>query len=90
MAFGCDDFGGTMLEENVVSAAGCFNLESIQTIESLIKRAGYEPFQRNSWYGLVDERFEGKRWPLNREQAAIHPAAPQTWRDRALASQNEQ
>ena len=28
--YGANDFGGTMLEENVVSAAGCFNLESVQ------------------------------------------------------------
>ena len=26
--YGCNDFGGTMLEENVVSAAGCAHLES--------------------------------------------------------------
>ena len=74
LAFGCDDFGGTMLEENVVSAAGCFHLESIQTIESLIQRAGYTPYQRNSWYGIVDDRFEGARGPANREEAATHTA----------------
>ncbi len=91
LAFGCDDFGGTMLEENVVSAAGCFHLESIQTIESLIQRAGYEPYQRNSWYGIVDERFPkdnaAGRWPQNREQAATHPAASESWRQEALQSQ---
>ncbi len=86
LAFGCDDFGGTMLEENVVSAAGCFHLESIQTIESLITRAGYTPLQRNSWYGIADERFEGDRWPTCREEAATHPGAPEDWRARALAS----
>lgn len=86
LAFGCDDFGGTMLEENVVSAAGCFHLESIQTIEALIRNAGYEPLQRNSWYGIVDERFTGTTWPKNREQAATHPAAPAAWRQPALES----
>jgi len=53
---GCDDFGGTMLEENVVSAAGCFHLESIATIERTIERAGFLPRRRNTWYGFVDER----------------------------------
>ena len=36
LRFGANDFGGTMLEENVVSAAGCFHLESVQTVERLI------------------------------------------------------
>jgi cyclic dehypoxanthinyl futalosine synthase len=81
LRFGCNDFGGTMLEENVVSAAGCFNLQSIQQIEHVIERAGFRPLQRNSWYGIVDPRFEGTaRGPMNREQAATHRAACGTGR----------
>jgi len=72
---GCDDFGGTMLEENVVSAAGCFHLESIQTIEHMIETAGLRPLQRNSWYGIVDERWDdtvdGPRGPLDRAAGAV-------------------
>jgi cyclic dehypoxanthinyl futalosine synthase len=83
---GCNDFGGTMLEENVVSAAGCFHLESVQRIEHLIRAAGFEPRQRNSWYGLVDERATGPVWPANREQAAVHAAAPAEMRAAALAA----
>ena len=71
--FGCDDFGGTMLEENVVSAAGCFHLESIETIERMITTAGFAPRRRNTWYGLVDDR-EPERGPRNREEGA--PPAP--------------
>jgi cyclic dehypoxanthinyl futalosine synthase len=67
---GCDDFGGTMLEENVVSAAGCFHLESIETIERMIRSAGFEPRQRNSWYGIVDARHEGPSGPRDREEGA--------------------
>jgi cyclic dehypoxanthinyl futalosine synthase len=63
LRYGCNDFGGTMLEENVVSAAGCFHLESIQKIEKVIERAGFLPRQRNSWYGIVDERHEGPTFP---------------------------
>ncbi len=76
LRFGCNDFGGTMLEENVVSAAGCFHLASIEKIENVIRRAGFRPLQRNSWYGIVDKRWEGSRFPENREQAATHKAAP--------------
>ncbi len=70
LQFGANDFGGTMLEENVVSAAGCFHLSSVQTVEHLIQSAGFTPRQRNSWYGLVDERHDGPVFPANREDAA--------------------
>ena len=75
LRYGCNDFGGTMLEENVVSAAGCFNLSSIERIEQVITRAGFEPARRNSWYGLVDERLPAAG-PRSREEAAVHRAAP--------------
>jgi len=79
---GCDDFGGTMLEENVVSAAGCFHLESIQTIERTITGAGFLPRQRNTWYGIVDERHEGGPiGPQDREEGATHRA----WTERVRA-----
>ena len=75
LRYGCNDFGGTMLEENVVSAAGCFHLAPIENIERQIERAGFLPRQRNSWYGIVDERHDGPCSPANREEAATHPAA---------------
>lgn len=75
LLYGCNDFGGTMLEENVVSAAGCFNLKPIEALERVIERAGFRPLQRNSWYGIVDERYEGKCFPANREEAATHQGA---------------
>jgi cyclic dehypoxanthinyl futalosine synthase len=68
LRYGCNDFGGTMLEENVVSAAGCFHLESIATIERMIEGAGFQPRRRNSWYGIVDERHAGERGPQSREE----------------------
>ncbi len=72
---GCNDFGGTMLEENVVSAAGCFNLESIATIERMIETAGFTPRRRNTWYGIVDERAEAPSGPCNREEGALDMAS---------------
>jgi cyclic dehypoxanthinyl futalosine synthase len=74
---GCDDFGGTMMEENVVSAAGCFHLESIETIERMITTAGFLPRRRNSWYGIVDERplpAGVERGPRNRTEGAPRAA----------------
>lgn len=71
LRYGANDFGGTMLEENVVSAAGCFHLESIQRIERLIEAAGFTPRQRNSWYGIVDPRHDGPAMPSCREEAAV-------------------
>ena len=75
LRYGCNDFGGTMLEENVVSAAGCCNLESIQRIEDAISRAGFTPLQRNSWYGICDERYEGECSPANPQEARPKCAA---------------
>ncbi|MBX3139337.1 MAG: CofH family radical SAM protein [Trueperaceae bacterium] len=52
--FGCNDFGSTMLEENVVSQAGA---KHSNTPESEIVRqivdAGYRPAQRDSLYNIL-------------------------------------
>jgi len=50
---GLDDFGSTMMEENVVSAAGTDFVMPISEIERLIREAGYEPKRRNTLYKLV-------------------------------------
>jgi cyclic dehypoxanthinyl futalosine synthase len=74
LRYGCNDFGGTMMEENVVSSAGCFNLSSIEKIERVIERAGFQPLRRNSWYGIDDARFAGGCHPANPAEAATHRA----------------
>ena len=53
LSYGVDDFGSTMMEENVVSAAGCVFTVPIEEIERLIRDAGYEPRRRNTRYELV-------------------------------------
>jgi cyclic dehypoxanthinyl futalosine synthase len=50
--FGLDDFGSTMMEENVVSAAGTDFVMPISEIERLICEAGYEPRRRNTLYAM--------------------------------------
>ncbi|NOY68159.1 MAG: dehypoxanthine futalosine cyclase [Deltaproteobacteria bacterium] len=53
LAFGANDFGSTMIEENVVAAAGVtFRLNAAQ-ICRLIKDAGYSPVQRDCFYNPV-------------------------------------
>lgn len=52
--FGANDLGGTMLEENVVAAAGCSFRMSRQEMIDLIKGAGFEAAQRNTAYGLIN------------------------------------
>jgi cyclic dehypoxanthinyl futalosine synthase len=51
--YGLDDFGSTMMEENVVSAAGTDFVMPIAEIERLISEAGYEPRRRDTLYRLV-------------------------------------
>lgn len=53
--FGANDFGGTMLEENVVSAAGCSVQKSSRKEEIIynIQKAGFQAFQRKTNYQPV-------------------------------------
>lgn len=50
LAMGADDFGSVMLEENVVSSAGCSHPANVAEIERHIKDAGYVPQRRNMLY----------------------------------------
>ncbi len=49
-AFGADDLGSIMIEENVVAAAGAHNRMTRDDMTFLIRDAGYEPVQRGSVY----------------------------------------
>jgi len=52
--FGANDFGSTMIEENVVAAAGVHFRLSVREIRRLIRSAGFEPRQRNMAYERVE------------------------------------
>ncbi|MBU0674679.1 MAG: dehypoxanthine futalosine cyclase [Proteobacteria bacterium] len=52
--FGANDFGSTMIEENVVAAAGVEFRLSEQEIRHLVTSAGFEPRQRIMDYTLVE------------------------------------
>lgn len=53
LSFGANDFGSTMIEENVVAAAGVSFRLSEQEIRQLVTAAGFEPAQRLMDYSLV-------------------------------------
>jgi cyclic dehypoxanthinyl futalosine synthase len=53
LEFGANDFGSTMIEENVVAAAGVTFRMTKQEIVNLIKDAGYCPAQRDTTYHIL-------------------------------------
>ena len=57
--FGANDFGSTMIEENVVAATGVSHRLSEAEIRRLVKEAGFEPRQRLMDYTLVESGRTG-------------------------------
>lgn len=53
LQYGCNDFGSTMIEENVVSSAGATYKVNIESILSIIREAGKVPAQRNTKYDIL-------------------------------------
>ena len=54
LKFGANDFGGLMMEENVVSSAGTAFHVTQEEMKRLITELGYEPRQRDNGYRLLD------------------------------------
>jgi cyclic dehypoxanthinyl futalosine synthase len=61
LRFGANDFGSTMLEENVVAAAGVTYKVSVNDIINAIKAAGYEPVQRDMYYTIIRTETKGQK-----------------------------
>jgi len=55
LRFGANDFGSTMLEENVVAAAGVSYRVSREDIITAIRTAGFKPAQRDTYYNVLRE-----------------------------------
>jgi cyclic dehypoxanthinyl futalosine synthase len=53
LRFGANDFGSTMIEENVVAATGVKYRVFIQDIINAIKGAGFQPAQRDMYYNFI-------------------------------------
>ncbi len=72
---GANDFGSTMLEENVVSQASAYTEReprmSVFRLHEQIRQAGFEPAQRDSRYRIV-RRFDRV---MSKEELAPRPIA---------------
>jgi dehypoxanthine futalosine cyclase len=65
--FGADDFGGTLLEENVHAAANFVNKTNTEECIQLIHEAGFSAAQRTTLYDIL------KVYPLG--EATLHSAS---------------
>lgn len=54
LRYGINDFGSTMMEENVISSGGVSFVMPTDEIQRLISDAGFEPQRRNTRYEPVD------------------------------------
>ena len=50
LRFGGNDLGSILIEENVVSAAGCWNRTNEEELRRVIRDAGFKPVQRDTLY----------------------------------------
>jgi len=50
LRFGGNDLGSILIEENVVSAAGCHNKTNEEELRRVIRDAGFRPVQRDTLY----------------------------------------
>ncbi len=57
LRFGANDFGSTMLEENVVAAAGIKYKVSVEDIITSIKMSGFKPVQRDMYYNIINDKL---------------------------------
>ncbi len=57
LRFGANDFGSTMLEENVVAAAGVKHMVSVNDIIRAVKGAGFTPVQRDMYYNIIRKKL---------------------------------
>jgi cyclic dehypoxanthinyl futalosine synthase len=53
LRFGANDMGSTMIEENVVSAAGVNYRVSLDDMVAAIKAAGFRAAQRDTYYNII-------------------------------------
>lgn len=56
--YGADDFGGTIMEENVHRATGWINRVDHNDMLNMIRQAGFEPAQRNTFHQVI-RTYEG-------------------------------
>ena len=70
LAYGANDMGSLMLEENVVAEAGTVHFLTLDQIRSAIEEYGFTARQRDVRYQLVDPSLEQIAINANRTRAA--------------------
>ncbi len=75
LANGADDFGSAMLEENVVSSAGCSHPASVEEIERHIKDAGFTPQRRTMLYEDIETPETDRFGRKPRQKAVVSQGA---------------
>jgi cyclic dehypoxanthinyl futalosine synthase len=53
--YGCDDMGGTIIEEQVVHDAGSTNEATRRDLENLVRKAGFIPVIRDTYWNVRDD-----------------------------------
>jgi cyclic dehypoxanthinyl futalosine synthase len=73
-AFGANDFGGTMMEENVVSAAGTYHNVTLSGMIRSIHQAGFDAAKRDTQYNIltVQPRSQGAQSAQLVTAGAVH------------------
>jgi cyclic dehypoxanthinyl futalosine synthase len=57
LRFGANDFGSTMIEENVVASTGVSYCVSREDIIHAIRSTGFKPAQRDTYYNVIREYY---------------------------------
>ena len=67
LAWGCNDFGGTLYEEAITRSSGGKHGERLEPerMEEAIRGAGYEPSERTTVYGQVKKGFSPRKKELS-------------------------
>ncbi len=78
LRFGVNDFGSTVIEENVVSAAGTTYAMDVEEMERLIRDAGFTPVLRDTNYRILGPNDGARRSAAPVRPAAVtaHPTTP--------------
>jgi cyclic dehypoxanthinyl futalosine synthase len=74
--FGADDFGGTLIDENVHKATGHINTTTIDLTVEMIREAGFVPAQRTTLYDILrnlsGQADEYRHRPLSPDDLRLH------------------
>jgi cyclic dehypoxanthinyl futalosine synthase len=76
LAYGANDMGSLMIEENVVAEAGTVHYLTLDQIRSAIEEYGFEARQRDVHYQLVSKDLEDRAIEANRSNDRKKQALP--------------